>query len=310
VTVLAGEAVVLLALAAALAWPVPVALASARWAVRVPGAAVLLWQAIGLAAGLALLTAELTVAAAGHAGAWPAAVLGTVRDLASGRPDRLGPPGAAGAVALAATAAWLLGTLGGSARTAARERRRHRLLVDVLAEPAPPPGGEPPGAGPWPDEPPGERPGVRLRILPHGAAAAYTVPGRHSRIVLSRGAWDGLSGPQRRAVIAHERAHLRQHHDLLLTPFVAWRRSFPFLPGPAVAPGAVRTLTEFLADDVASVATGPDAVAGGLRALGAGPPVRAARLRRPGGPQWIAGVVVLAAVALLAVPPLALLLTG
>ena len=36
-------------LAFALAWPVPVVLAGARWPRRMPGAALVLWQAIALA---------------------------------------------------------------------------------------------------------------------------------------------------------------------------------------------------------------------------------------------------------------------
>ncbi|HWD63325.1 MAG TPA: M56 family peptidase, partial [Humibacter sp.] len=42
-------------LAVALAWPVPVALANARWPRRMPGAALVLWQAIALAGGLSMI---------------------------------------------------------------------------------------------------------------------------------------------------------------------------------------------------------------------------------------------------------------
>ncbi|HEV7167054.1 MAG TPA: M56 family peptidase, partial [Micrococcaceae bacterium] len=49
----------LLALAVALAWPVPVALSRARWTARSPFDAVLLWQALALAGGLSMIGAML-----------------------------------------------------------------------------------------------------------------------------------------------------------------------------------------------------------------------------------------------------------
>ena len=41
---------------------------------------------------------------------------------------------------------------------------------------------------------------------------AYAVPGRGGRIVVSTGMLRTLSGAQRRALLAHEHAHLRYHH--------------------------------------------------------------------------------------------------
>src|SRR3712207_7752894 len=47
------------------------------------------------------------------------------------------------------------------------------------------------------------------------------------------------------------RSHLREHHHLLLLPFVAWEAALPVLPAAARAHAAVRELVEMRADDVA-----------------------------------------------------------
>lgn len=45
---------------------------------------------------------------------------------------------------------------------------------------------------------------------------AYAIGGRHPRIVISRGLLRGLSVAERRAVVAHESAHVRLRHDVHL----------------------------------------------------------------------------------------------
>jgi Zn-dependent protease with chaperone function len=60
-----------------------------------------------------------------------------------------------------------------------------------------------------------------------------------------------LDQPQLVAVVAHERAHLRERHHLLLLPFVAWEAALPVLPAAGRAQAAVRSLVEMRADDVA-----------------------------------------------------------
>ncbi|WP_261575759.1 M56 family metallopeptidase [Frankia gtarii] len=51
-----------------------------------------------------------------------------------------------------------------------------------------------------------------LAVIDDTALHAYSVPGRHSRIVVSTGLLRSLTGPQRGALLAHEEAHLRHHH--------------------------------------------------------------------------------------------------
>jgi hypothetical protein len=69
--------------------------------------------------------------------------------------------------------------------------------------------------------------------------------------VLSQGLIDQLSEREVNAVVAHERAHLRQRHDLLRLAFESWHRAVAWLPTTATARRAVAQLTEMLADDAA-----------------------------------------------------------
>lgn len=226
-------AVGLALLAALLAGPAPARLVRASWPARRPVAALALWQAIGLGGGLALL--------------------GTFAALAAGPSVRW-----VGVGAFAITLLWLAGVLITSTARVMLARRRHRYLLDLLAE--------------------RDRAGVT--VLAHPAAAAYSVPGRRSRIVVSQGVLDRLSADEVAAVIAHERAHLRQHHDLVVQPFVAWRRSFPFLAPAAAAARTVEQLVEFLADDAALARTGAAALDGALATMaGEGHDVAARRRR-------------------------------
>ncbi|HEY3714707.1 MAG TPA: M56 family metallopeptidase [Jatrophihabitantaceae bacterium] len=215
-----AAAVVLGTLAVLLAGPVPARLTRAAWPARRPVAALVVWQAIGLGGGLSLLGAFAALAA------WRSA-----RWI--------------GVAAFGATLLWLVAVLITSTVRVVLARRRHRYLLDLLAE--------------------RERSGVT--VLAHPAPAAYSVPGRRSRIVLSRGTFDLLAPDELDAVIAHERAHLRQHHDLVVQPFVAWRRSFPFLPAAADAARAVEQLVEFLADDAARSRVGNAALDGALATM-------------------------------------------
>ncbi len=56
--------------------------------------------------------------------------------------------------------------------------------------------------------------GDDLVLLEDSSLIAYAVPGRHRKIVVSVGLLSGLTAPQRRAVLAHEEAHLHYRHHL------------------------------------------------------------------------------------------------
>jgi len=114
---------------------------------------------------------------------------------------------------------------------ALQARRRQRALLTLLAH------GDPkvPGA----------------LVVDYPDAAAYCLPGlrSRSRIVVSVGTLELLGRGELAAVLAHERAHLRERHDLVLLPFTALRRAFPRSSTCTGAHRSVALLVEMLADD-------------------------------------------------------------
>lgn len=64
--------------------------------------------------------------------------------------------------------------------------------------------------------------GSDLAVLPDSEPYAYALPGRPDRIVVSRAMLASLDADERRALVAHERAHLAgRHHRLLLAARLA-----------------------------------------------------------------------------------------
>lgn len=196
--------------AATLAVPVPIALARADWPTRAPARALLLWQLIALAGGFSMIGA---LVAAGLALVPLAAVAGGIV---------LG--------AALALAAYLLGHLAVTIALIARSRRRHRALLTLLTSPDPT--------------------RARTVILEDNVPLAYCLPrGWGSTTVLSRGLLERLDAAELAAVIAHERAHLDQRHDIVLVAFRAWHSALPWFPIAARAASEVAVLIELLADD-------------------------------------------------------------
>ena len=161
-------------------------------------------------------------------------------------------------------------------------------------------------------------------MLDHPVPVAYCLPGLRSRLVLSAGVLDALEPAAVQAVLAHERAHLRERHDLVVLPFVAWGATAPFVRGMVCAQLAVAALVEMRADDVAAgVLHAARSSPGRCATMGAAAPggradARSAsrsstgwtgswrrRPRCPAGPGCWCGS---AAVALVAAPVLAVLL--
>jgi Zn-dependent protease with chaperone function len=142
---------------------------------------------------------------------------------------------AIGPVRLACLAAGLLllgvlcWILVAAAASVLHARQRQRELLNLLAH------GDPkvPGA----------------RVVDHPAAAAYCLPGLRPEIVISAGALNLLDADELAAVLAHERAHLREHHDLVLLPFLALLRAFSWAGITTRAYRAVGLLLEMHADD-------------------------------------------------------------
>ncbi|MER8097897.1 M56 family metallopeptidase [Streptomyces goshikiensis] len=92
-----------------------------------------------------------------------------------------------------------------------------------------------------------------VAVLPDEVPYAYALPGRRDRIVVSSGMLRGLSAGERRALFAHERAHLAGgHHRFLLAVELAARAN-PFL---RPLRSAVVFLAERWADEEAAVRVG------------------------------------------------------
>ena len=213
------------------------AMLRASWPRRSPAAAILLWQALGLAGGLAAVGTLLAIGVSGPG--TQAGVLGGLTvvagRLASGELVTSHQPVVLTAARLAALTAglalftllcWMLVVAFADAVGA---RRRQRELLALLAH------GDPkvPGA----------------LVIDYPAAAAYCLPGIRSQIVVSVGTLDLLAPAELTAVLAHERAHLRARHDLVLIPFTSLRRVFPRSRVTAQAFRMVALLVEMMADD-------------------------------------------------------------
>jgi Zn-dependent protease with chaperone function len=234
-------------LAVILAWPVPVLLGRSRWVRRAPASAMVLWQAVALAGGLSLIGTPLLWGLAPFGDNIVDASASFVRALANGSwiPRLEHDPWLPSRIAAVTVAVLLFGhlvlTLAVTAVRTVANRRRHRQMVELLAAPPSERGARTAGADKAP-----------TRVLPHDVPLAYCLPGlTGSLTVLSRGLLDQLSEAEVAAVVAHERAHLRQRHDLLRLAFEAWHRAVAWLPTTAIAQGAVASLTEMLADDAA-----------------------------------------------------------
>lgn len=275
-----------------LASPVSALLARARWPHRAPGAALVLWQSICLAAGVCLVGAGLVLALEPLGGDVLSVLRRWSTQLRSGHPFTGLTGHGIVAGTLAGTAAVILfGVLVRCGALAGRRRRAHRHLLDLLTgERA---GGRGSAGGPGQGSASLTRLGsgddigalgelfADVRILDHAAAVAYTVPGWHSRVVLSAGMLDLLDRAELVAVIDHERAHVRSRHDLLVLPFQAWATAVGWLPGVRAAAGSVAELTEMLADDRAVRRSAPRTLATALATVAlAGSPASGLPLSR------------------------------
>jgi Zn-dependent protease with chaperone function len=226
-------AVLVLALVAACCVQAAAMLAAARWPRRSPAAAIVLWQALGLGWGLATVGALIGLGTAGQPSGVAGGVLAELGPVTQGRVG-LSPLMAARMICLFAglvLLALLVWVLLAASTAVLRARQRQRALLSLLAH------GDPkvPGA----------------LVVDYPTAAAYCLPGLRSAIVISAGTLDLLDSAELAAVLAHERAHLRERHDLVLLPFVALLNGFAWSPVVRRAHQAVALLIEMHADDMA-----------------------------------------------------------
>jgi beta-lactamase regulating signal transducer with metallopeptidase domain len=266
---------VLLGLYAAAAGTLAPVLLRGQWAARSPRLAMTLWLVLP-ASFLAAIVLAILAAAAPLPLTWPASP--------AGRPALLTGPAVPGGRAIAIAGFLVAGAVvlravscvAAELRRGRHDRRDHVALVAATGRP----GGEP-----------------GVAIVDYDAPAVYCLPGARRQIVISVGALAVLSPGQLRAVLAHERAHLRSCHHLMLTLATALARAFPRVPLLSQARPQLAVLAEMAADDTAArrhrrddlaaalvvlaragaqpatlAASGPDAIARLQRMLGPEPP--------------------------------------
>ena len=250
-------ALALLGYSALLLTAAPALLARARWPEAAPRLAIAAWFALTVSSvasvisgGVALMVPTVRVSA-DLARLLASCVMALRAQYSHPGGAALTGAGAVLAVAVLARVTWC--TAGALARAAAA-RRRHRRRLSLVAAPDP---------------------RLGAVIVGHDDPAAYCLPGRGSRIVLTTGAIGALDEGQLRAVLAHERAHLRGRHHLLVTLAGALSTAFPRVPAFRIAREQVGRLAELAADDAASGAAHRLAVAGALLNLGAVVPAAA-----------------------------------
>nr|WP_246297517.1 M56 family metallopeptidase [Janibacter cremeus] len=124
-------------------------------------------------------------------------------------------------------------------------RSEHRDLVDLV----------------------GRHEGARTRVLPSHRPGAYCLPGAGPRVVLTEATLAALPEDQLAAVVAHEEAHLRERHDLILEFFTVLHTSTPRLLRTDTALREVALLVEVLADRAAREEVGEVALGRAIVAL-------------------------------------------
>ncbi|MFW6691468.1 M56 family metallopeptidase [Streptomyces sp. MAR4 CNX-425] len=260
-------ALLLVGYAATLALVGPL-LARASWSARAPRLAILAWQALTAAV-------VASVALAGVALVVPSVpVSGNVAELLHAcvmmlREQYATPGGAAAAAGGLVFALFVVLRVGGflvvGLVRARRERSRHAEVLAVVG---------------------GYRADLGVTVLDHARPAVYCLPGAGHRIVLTSAALAALSPSALDAVIAHERAHIRQRHHLALAYADAMERAFPKVALFRLAAEHTRRLVELAADDAACSRADSLALAGALLDLaGTGAPAAAppAALAASGG---------------------------
>lgn len=254
--------VLLAAYALAAGYGAPAAL-SRDWARRSPRIAIGLWLTLAASWLAAVPLAALALAVPLTWQAPGGRVAGTSVGI-GGTPAAMA--GMLLAIAVVVRAFWHL------ARGLAWARRDHRAHAAFLA------------AAGRPDQ------ALGAVIIDADAPAAYCLPRGRQRLVITTSALSRLTPGQLRAVLAHERAHLRGHHHLMLAAAAALARAFPAMPLLARASAELAVLAEMAADDhaarrhsAADLAAALVTLAGaGSRstALAAGGPAAIARIQR------------------------------
>jgi beta-lactamase regulating signal transducer with metallopeptidase domain len=244
-------AAVLLAVAAAVATLAPRVLVNRSWVLRAPVLGLAAWYAalFSVTAALALGALFLaipwrqTVDALCAAWTWCAEALRG----GYGLPGHVASALVVGLVLVLAVRAALVVVR--ATRSVVAERARHREAVALVGT---------------------HSPALGVTVLEHAGPAAYLVPGRQQRIVVTTGALALLSPDELAAVLAHERAHAAGRHHVLRDGARLLAQAFPRVPLFALARQQIAHLVEMRADQVAATRHAPFDLARALVAMATG----------------------------------------
>ncbi|MDA8392492.1 MAG: M48 family metalloprotease [Actinomycetota bacterium] len=106
--------------------------------------------------------------------------------------------------------------------------------------------------------------GFELVTLPTPTPLAYSLGGPHPQAVISAGLRSRLDGSQIAAVVAHEAAHLRWHHQRWLDAVDLATGLLWFVPWARRSAHSARVALECWADEEAATVTGRDALRSAL----------------------------------------------
>lgn len=214
---------------AAIGFVAPHLLLRSRWPHRAPALAAAAWHALAVSFSIAAaLSASSLAMPTVHLHAGLVGLLHTCGlGVGAGQPD----PDTVDRLSVATPAAVgiaLVGSFVFHLVRARRARTRHRVAVDLVG-----------------------RHSTRLcaTVLPYDAPAAYCLPGRHPRVVISDAAVQRLTPAQLDAVLEHEQAHISGRHHLVLAAAEAFHSVFRWLPLARHAREQTVLLLEMIADD-------------------------------------------------------------
>jgi beta-lactamase regulating signal transducer with metallopeptidase domain len=219
-----NEAAALIGYALVLGVVAPIVLRRAAWVTRAPRLAIGMWLAFSVSWLLALALAGLAMAAPWLQGS-----------LAPGTVSR---SSAAGEPMAVAGAVLTVGVVSMAGFAVAREVMRRRAVQRAHAAGLARLGRAAPELG--------------AVIVDHATPAAYCLPRGRSRVVITTGALRLLDDDQLRAVLAHERAHLRERHHLVSAIASGLGRGFGVVPLLDHGRHEIGTLIELAADDAAA----------------------------------------------------------
>ncbi|MEV6157949.1 M56 family metallopeptidase [Nonomuraea sp. NPDC052129] len=227
-------ALVLVVYAVGAATVLPRLLVKAAWAERAPRLAISMWLAADISAVLSAVMAALSAAIPGDAVGHGLARLFEVCKQFLGHGSDVDVASAGFRLAVLVSGFITARTVFCVIRvllTSRRERARHSEMLSLL----------------------GRRDGeLDAVVLEYDEPLAYCLPGRANKAVITTAALHALPPEHVAAVLAHERAHLRGRHHLLLALAEGLAKAFPALPLFATAKAEVARLVELRADDVAA----------------------------------------------------------